>query len=145
MVSGLDHGARLEAGRGDHDLAVEAGGFFQPVHPAFEAQSVDEQELRGREVLGVGWRRLIDMRVAVGPDQRDDIDPVAADLFHHVAEDRERGDGLDLVRRVGAVGETKQDEQCEADLHHKTSLHDTTLLRLRGIRLPGACVARGDK
>ena len=49
------------------------------------------------EVLGVGRRRLIDMRVAVGSDQGDDIDAVAADLFHHVAEDRERGDGLDLV------------------------------------------------
>ena len=106
----LDHGARLDALGRDDDLAFEAGGFLQPVHPALEAKAVGEENGRGREVLGVGRRRLVDMGVAVRADQRRHIDAVSAHLLHHVAEDRERGDGLDLVGSDGAPRETEQ--QC---------------------------------
>ena len=42
------------------------------------------------------------MRIAVGADERCDIDVLAADVFHHVAEDRECGDHRD--RPVGLRG-----------------------------------------
>ena len=82
----LDHGARLHPLRGDYDLAFEARRFLQPLHPSFEAEAVDEQNLRGGKVPGVCRRRLVDMGVAVGPHQRDDLDAVAADLLHHIAQ-----------------------------------------------------------
>ena len=59
------------------------------------------------------------MRVAVGPDQRDDIDPVAADLLHHVAEDGERGDGLDLVGGFRAARKTEKTVQAPVQLQDK--------------------------
>jgi hypothetical protein len=51
--------------------------------------------LRAREAVVVG--------VAVGTDQSDHLDALAAHLFHYVAEDRERGDGLDLVGGLGTA------------------------------------------
>jgi len=68
------------------------------------------------------------MRVAVGSDQGDDIDPVAADLFHHVAEDRERGDGLELVRRFRPARQTEKKRKRQACSQERTFVHDTTLL-----------------
>ena len=120
----LDHGARLHARRGDDHLALEARGFLQSLHPPLEAEAVDEQDLRGREVLGVGRRRLIDMRVAIRPDQRDDIDAVAADLLHHVAEDAERGDSSQFMRCLGTCREAKNQSEGQGDLHRRAMFHD---------------------
>ena len=116
----------LTPGRGNHDLALEARGFLQSVHPTFEAEAVDEQDLRRREVLGIGGGRLIDMRVAVGPDQRDDIDAVTADLLHHVAKYRERGDGSQFIRGLRACGEAQYQREGKRNLHHFAMVHDCT-------------------
>ncbi len=68
------------------------------------------------------------MRVAVGPDQGHDLDAVAANLPDHVAEDAERGDGLDLVGRFRAAGEPEQQYQRQANLHEDAMFHDTNSL-----------------
>ena len=129
--------------RGDHGLALEARGFLQPLHPALEAEAVDEEQLRRGQRLGVGRGRAEHMGVAVGPDQRDDLDTVAADLPHHVAQDRERGDGLDLVGRVRAARNAEQDEQRQSEQCNQAIFHDTDSFHT--IRLPDACAATGPR
>ena len=43
-------------------------------------EAVDDDQLGAGHRLGVGRRRRIDMGVAIGPDQRRDVDAIAADL-----------------------------------------------------------------
>ncbi len=90
---------RRDSRHGGGDRALCARGLDQPGHPALECQAVDDDQLRSRERLGVGWRRRIDMRVAIGPDERGDGDPLAADLTDEIAEDREAGDDGELLLR----------------------------------------------
>ncbi len=80
---------RHDALRGDDHLGLGARGLDQPVDPALEAEAVDDDEARRRHRLGVGRGRHEAVRVAVRPDQGGDGDPLAADLPHEVAEDRE--------------------------------------------------------
>ena len=41
------------------------------------------------------------MRIAVGADQRGDIDAIAADIADEIAEDREAGDDVEAILRRG--------------------------------------------
>ena len=41
------------------------------------------------------------MRIAVGADQRGDIDTIAADIADEIAEDREAGDDVEAIRGAG--------------------------------------------
>src|SRR5262249_53367441 len=65
--------------------------------PAFEAQAVDEHELGIGNLLGVARRWRVDMGIAAGPDQRRDLDAVAAHVLHKIAQDREAGDDLHSI------------------------------------------------
>ena len=87
--------ARLDALGGGDERGLAAGGLHQPLDPALEAQAVDHHDLGVGELPGVGRRRRIDVRVGVRPDQQRHLDAVAADVFHHVAEDREGRDHLE--------------------------------------------------
>ena len=59
-------------------------------------EAVHEDELGVGEAAAVGGRRGVDVGVAVGPDERRDLDAVAADVFREVGEDREGRDHLEL-------------------------------------------------
>ena len=67
--------------------------------------------------------RLIEFGVAVGADDRGEIDVVAGDVGHHVGDDAEGRHGLDPVRRharprgIPAAGDRGQDGQREAAVH----------------------------
>jgi hypothetical protein len=86
--------ARLYTFGRDHDRRLGAGRLDQALEPAFEAEPVHEHDIGLGHLLGVGRRRRVDMGIAIGTDQGADLDPVAANVLHEVAEDRERGDGL---------------------------------------------------
>ena len=99
---------------------------------------------RAGQHLGVGGGRLEDVGIAIGWDQGDHLDAVAADLAHHVAENAERGYGLELVGRLCAAGKTEQDGERQPDLPYEAILHGTNSFHW-GIRLPDACAERGDR
>ena len=73
--------------------------MHQPLHPALEPKPVDEYEFRIRHLLRIRRRRHIDMCIAVGADQRGDIDAIAADIADEIAEDREAGDDVEPILR----------------------------------------------
>ena len=87
-------------------------------------QAVDQHDIglghRGR----VGRARFVDMRVAVGSDDRGQLDAVAADVLCEVADDGEARhdiEALGLRRGVEAEGECDDaDQGCEAkQLEHR--------------------------
>jgi len=73
-----------------------------------------------------------------------DVDAIAAHLLHHVAENAERGHGLELVGSLCAAGKTEQDEQRQPDLHYEAILHGTNSFRW-GIRLQASRCLRGTR
>ena len=117
------HLPRFNPLAGHHDRSLIAGSLDQAVHPALEAEAVDHYQVGAAHGLGSRRRRLVDMGIAVGPHQRGNLDPVAADILHHVAQDAETGDYLDLVLGPGlsgAAGEAESQEDPEnpnADPH----------------------------
>jgi hypothetical protein len=116
---------RLDALGRDYDRRLGAGCLDQPLEPAFEAQSVDEDELGVGNLLGVAGRGRIDMGIAVGTDQGPDLDPVAADVLHEVAQDREAGDNVEPV--LSARGKRRKyclEHGCDDDV----PLHRNLLL-----------------
>ena len=113
----LDHGVRLDAlASATTILPLKPDDFSSRSIQPSKPRPLTKNNLREASVLASAGRRAEHMGVAVGPDQRDDLDPVAADLPHHVAEDPERGDGLDLVGRMRAAKpeqtSKRQSEQC---------------------------------
>ena len=54
------------------------------------------------------------MHVAIGPDQSRDIDAIAADVLHEIAEDREAGDDVEALLCVG--GQRWHDQTDEPNL-----------------------------
>ena len=103
---------RLDAFGRHRAYAAEVRGVDQPVQPAFELQPVDDQDLRFADGPRVGRGRLVDMRIAVGADERRDGDVLSADPLHHVAEDREGGDHRDRFAglRDGRRGERQGED-----------------------------------
>ena len=98
---------RLVKASGTKAPIVVATKGIKPLEPALEAQPIDEHELGIGNLLGVAGRGRIDMGIAVGTDQGGDLDPVAADVLHEVAQDREAGDHVEPVLRARA-GSNKQ-------------------------------------
>ena len=86
---------RTDARRRDDLLTFEAGRCDQPGHPALEAQAVDEDNIGRLELSRVVGRRFECVRIAIRPDQACDMDPIAADLVHHVGQHGKARDGLD--------------------------------------------------
>ncbi|KAF4279852.1 hypothetical protein CNMCM8686_008212 [Aspergillus fumigatus] len=80
--------ARRHSLGGDDGRTREARGLHQPRQPRFEVQAVDEQYPGSRQFLGIAWRWLVFMGVAVRAHQRAQLDIVAAHLAHDVAQDR---------------------------------------------------------
>ncbi len=72
-----------------------AGCLRQAVHPALEAQSIDDQQLGLGDRPGICRGRLMDVRVTVRADQGSHINPVTAYLLDHIPQDAERGDNVD--------------------------------------------------
>ena len=83
--------------QGEH-LALAFGGSDETVEPAFKSEPVDENEPRLRDAAAVGRTGLVDMGVAVGPDDGGDGHPVAADLPHKIADNRKAGDDGNFLR-----------------------------------------------
>ena len=75
-----------------HAHAIEIRSVDQPIEPALELQSVGDKDRRFADGPRVGRRRLVDVRIPVGADERRNSDVLAADALYHVAEDREGGD-----------------------------------------------------
>ena len=97
-------------------VGLAAGGLHQPRQPAFQPEAVDDDELGVGDLLRIGRRRRIDMRVAIGADQRRDLDAVAADVLDEIAEDREARDDLEPIfarAPAQAVAREHQTEQPE--------------------------------
>ena len=107
----LIHLARLDARRCHHRGALEARRRLEPLHPALEAEPVDEEDVRASQLLGVGGRGVEFVRIAVGTDELGDLDPVAADILHHVGENAERGDGLELVGSVRRIRDAERQDR----------------------------------
>ena len=96
------HSQRLDALARHHHRTLVAGGLDQTRHPALlQAEPVDEDDLGVPNRLGVGGCWLEDMSIAIGADEGDNLNAVAADGFDHVAENTEAGD--DLERRIGGL------------------------------------------
>jgi hypothetical protein len=96
----LVHSQRLDALARRHQGTLVTGSFNQTRHPALlQAEPVDEDDVGVGNRPGVGGRRLEHMGVAIGTDERNDLNTVAAHGLGHVAENTEAGD--DLERRVG--------------------------------------------
>jgi len=49
------------------------------------------------------------MGVAIGTDQRGDVDAIAADVADEIAEDRETGDDVEAISGTGQVSDRDQD------------------------------------
>ena len=58
------------------------------------------------------------MRIAVGADQRRDIDAVAADIADEIAEDREAGDDVEAIRGAGRASGRDHGESDEPEPDH---------------------------
>ena len=82
-----------------HADAAKARRLDQPVQPAFECKTVEHEDIGLTHGARIGRGRVIDMGIAVGPDQRGDGNPVAADALDHVSQYRKGGD-----HRDGSVG-----------------------------------------
>ncbi len=129
VVSRLRRLARRDAfGRDDNGRLV-AGGLGQPRHPALEAETVGDDEFRVGNGLRVRRCRRIDMRIAARPDQIGDVDAIAADIAHEVAEDREGRDHLHRLLRLrgGRDGQHRSD----GAENERTTEHDAFLYASR--------------
>ncbi len=109
-------GPRRHRGGGGHHGALVLGRFQQAGDEAFEAEAVDDHEVGLGDGLGVGRRRLVDVGVAVGTDERVHGDAVAADLGGHVAEHGKAGDHVERFGVGDRRGrEERGDESAGAD------------------------------
>ena len=88
---------QVDAGGGDHGGALKARRFDQSVQPPLEPQSINDQNVGFAHSSRISRHRLKDMSVAVPANQRLELDILAADPAHHVAQDRKRRDNLQLV------------------------------------------------
>ena len=79
------------------DGRLGAAGLDQTLQEAFEMQAVDQHHVGLGHGGRVGRARLVDMGVAVRPDDRRDRDAVAADILGEVADDREAGDDVEPI------------------------------------------------
>ena len=95
------HFPRFNAFGGHHYRALIAGGLDQTIHPALHPQPVDDDQVGRTHGFGIGRGRLVDMGVAVGTDQGGNLNPVAADIFDHIAQDAETRHDLDLFLGSG--------------------------------------------
>jgi hypothetical protein len=80
--------------------------------------------------------------IAIRTDQSDHLDAVATHLLHHIAEDREGGDGFDLVGGVRSAAEAEQNEQRQSDRDKDAMFHDTRIPWVE-LKLRDVCAARG--
>ena len=103
----------LDAVGRHHTDTAEFRSVDQPVQPAFKLQAVDDNNLRFADGPGIcrGWP--VNMRVTVRTDERRDIDVLASDSLHHVAEDREGSNHRD--RFEGLCGARNGERQNEDD------------------------------
>ena len=62
---------------------------------------------------------VIDMRVAIGTDQRRHADAVAADIAHEIAEDRKAGDDVEAILRAGGKDRRDKHQTDEPDKPHR--------------------------
>ena len=125
-------GARVERGR-------RAAGVLDDVaHPRVELVARGDHELRARRRLDVLRPRLVVVRVGVGLEDLVDVDRVAADVAHDVAElrrghDDVDGAGLGGRRRPAPGGEDDDGEQREEEQRaaHKMRMSLITSRRAR--------------
>ena len=111
---------RRYAIRRDGYFGLGTGRLDQGLRPGLEAQTVDKDHLGVCHCFGVGRVGGVNVRIGVRADNGCHLGQVAGDLAHHIAEDGEAGDDLDLV--LGGRRDSGQDQarcqQCaEESLH----------------------------
>ncbi len=80
------------------DRRLGGAGVDQALQKAFEMQAVDQHHIRTRHRHRVSRARLVDVGIAIRPDDGGQIDPVAADIFGEIGNDREAGDHFQRLR-----------------------------------------------
>ncbi len=91
----------VDAVSGDDQRAGVVARVDQPLHPAFELQAVEHHQVGLGQGAGVGGAGRVNVGVAVGADQRGDLDVLAADVVEHVGENAEAGDHLHALGGEG--------------------------------------------
>jgi len=84
----------LDAGRGNDKGSLEVCRLGQALQPAFKLKTVNNQHIRFAHGARVLRSRLVDVRVTIRADQSGQLDMIAADTLHHVAQD---GEGCDNI------------------------------------------------
>ncbi len=96
---------------GKYNLRLGAAGFDDAFDPAFEAETVDDEQIRRGDLGDVTWRWRKDMCVTAGADQRYQLDAVAADPADDVGDDREAGDDIELGDRRHGRRQQRRNER----------------------------------
>ena len=102
---------RLVKASGTKAPIVVATKGIKPLEPALEAQPIDEHELGIGNPLGIAGRGRVDVGIAVGADQGCDLDAVAADVLHEVAQDREAGNDVEPILSARGSGDKERGER----------------------------------
>jgi hypothetical protein len=79
-------------------VTLGTGRLDEAADPAFEAQTVGDDELGLGQASPVGGSRGIDVPVPVRADEDGEVDAVAPHIGDEVGQDREARHHLDLVR-----------------------------------------------
>jgi hypothetical protein len=81
------------------------------------------------------------MRIAIGPDQRHHVDVVAADIAHHVGEDRETRDHVDALGGLCRTARQHQRQGYQAKQmphHYASRCRPGNSCRTRPLTLPNS-------
>ena len=106
---------RLDAHRGDNQRAAILRRLGQPCHPAFEPETVNDEDPSLGKEPNLIRARLEDVLVRVAADQTGNGDIAAADLVDHVFQDAERDDNPDRGLRCPGGRERPDKDQAKAD------------------------------
>jgi hypothetical protein len=116
------------AARSGDELSLKSRGVLEALHPAFEAEAVDDKDVGAGERLRIGRGRTVNMRVAIRADEGRDLHAVAAHLLHHVSEDAEGGDRLHPCLGMPLQRSGRDQRHRQEELRDDARDHGTTFL-----------------
>ena len=111
VVVAVFKGDRFDPFGRDDARAFESRRFDEAVDPTFKLKPVHEKKLGFADPTGIGGCGLIDMRVAVGTDERGKFDLRPADTLQHIAEDRKGRYDRDGFVRLRKGRHSKKENQ----------------------------------
>jgi hypothetical protein len=91
-----------------HDRRHGGARHDKTLEEALELEPVDQHHVGRTDGGRVSRLRFVNMGVTVRPDQRDDVDTVAADILGEIGDDRETGDNLEILGRCHGQGGWQQ-------------------------------------